>query len=164
MSKKLKKIHEQIDSINNRSVTNKIVEELLSKADPSELFGNRGLFEQLKKQIVDRVLASELEHELGYSKHSKIPEIDNNRRNGSYEKTIIDENGGKITVEVPRDRDGEFAPQLVPKGVRRFSGFDDKVISIYARGMTMSEIQGHLEEIYQTEISKDLISTITDVL
>ena len=70
----------------------------------------------------------------------------------------------KITVEVPRDRDGEFAPQLVPKGVRRFSGFDDKVISIYARGMTMSEIQGHLEEIYQTEISKDLISTITDVL
>lgn len=164
MSKKLKKIDEQIDSINNRSVTNKIVEELLSKADPSELFGNRGLFEQLKKQIVDRVLASELEHELGYSKHSKIPEIDNNRRNGSYEKTIIDENGGKITVEVPRDRDGEFAPQLVPKGVRRFSGFDDKVISIYARGMTMSEIQGHLEEIYQTEISKDLISTITDVL
>ena len=63
---------------------------------------------------------------------------------------------------MPRDREGEFAPQLVPKGVRRFSGFDDKVISLYARGMTMSEIQGHLEEIYQTEISKDLISTITD--
>jgi putative transposase len=80
----------------------------------------------------------------------------------SYEKTVIDENGSQITIEVPRDRNGEFAPQLLPKGVRRFSGFDDKVISLYARGMTMSEIQGHLEEIYQTEISKDLISTITD--
>ncbi|MCP5362912.1 MAG: IS256 family transposase [Rickettsiaceae bacterium] len=88
--------------------------------------------------------------------------MDNNRRNGSYEKTIIDENGNQLTVEVPRDREGEFTPQLLPKGVRRFNGFDDKVISLYARGMSISEIQGHLEEIYQTEISKDLISTITD--
>lgn len=108
MSKKLKKIDQQIDSINNISLTNKIVEELLSKANPSELFGKDGLFQQLKKQIVERVLASELEHDLGYSKHSKIPKIDNNRRNGSYEKTIIDENGSQITVEVPRDREGEF--------------------------------------------------------
>jgi len=72
---------------------NKIVEELLSKANPEELFGKDGLFQQLKKQIVERVLASELEHDLGYSKHSKAPKMDNNRRNGSYEKTIIDENG-----------------------------------------------------------------------
>ena len=155
MSKKLKKIDQQIDSINNISLTNKIVEELLSKANPSELFGKDGMFQQLKKQIVERVLACELEHDLGYSKHSKIPKIDNNRRNGSYEKTIIDENGSQITVEVPRDREGEFTPQLLPKGVRRFNGFDDKVISLYARGMSMSEIQGHLEEIYQTEISKE---------
>ena len=77
----------------------------------------------------ERVLASELEHDLGYSKHSKVPKIDNNRRNGSYEKTIIDENGSQITVDVPRDREGEFTPQLLPKGVRRFNGFDDKVIS-----------------------------------
>lgn len=162
MSKKLKKIDQQIDSINQINLTNKIVEELLSKANPSELFGKDGLFQQLKKQIVERVLASELEHDLGYSKHSKVPKIDNNRRNGSYEKTIIDENGSQITVDVPRDREGEFTPHLLPKGIRRFNGFDDKVISLYARGMTISEIQGHLEEIYQTEISKDLISTITD--
>ena len=162
MSKKSKKIDQQIDSINQINLTNKIVEELLSKANPGELFGKDGLFQQLKKQIVERVLASELEHDLGYSKHSKAPKIDNNRRNGSYEKTIIDENGNQLTVEVPRDREGEFTPQLLPKGVRRFNGFDDKVISLYARGMSMSEIQGHLEEIYQTEISKDLISTITD--
>ena len=162
MSKKTKKIDQQIDSINHINLTNKIVEELLSKANPGEIFGKDGLFQQLKKQIVERVLASELEHDLGYSKHSKVPKIDNNRRNGSYEKTIIDENGSQIRVDVPRDREGEFSPQLLPKGIRRFNGFDDKVISLYARGMTMSEIQGHLEEIYQTEISKDLISTITD--
>ena len=161
-SKKAKRIDQEIDSINQINLTNKIVEELLSKADPKELFGRDGLFQKLKKQIVERVLASELEHDLGYSKHSKAPKMDNNRRNGSYEKTIIDENGNQLTVEVPRDREGEFTPQLLPKGVRRFNGFDDKVISLYARGMSMSEIQGHLEEIYQTDISKDLISTITD--
>ena len=162
MSKKLKKIDQEIDSINQVNLTNKLVEEILSKSNPSELFGKDGVFQQLKKQIVEKILASELEHDLGYSKHSKLPKADNNRRNGSYEKTIIDENGSQIRVAVPRDREGEFVPQLLPKGVRRFNGFDDKVISLYARGMSMSEIQGHLEEIYQTEISKDLISTITD--
>jgi len=162
MSKKLKKIDQEIEYINQINLTNKIVEELLSKADPKELFGRDGLFQKLKKQIVERVLASELEYDLGYSKHSKIPKTDNNRRNSSYEKTIIDEHGSQITVDVPRDRAGEFEPRLLPKGVRRFTGFDDKVISLYARGMSMSEIQGHLEEIYHTEISKDLISTITD--
>ena len=117
MSKKSRKIDQQIDSINQINLTNKIVEELLSKANPDELFGKDGLFRQLKKQIVERVLASELEHDLGYSKHSKAPKIDNNRRNGSYEKTIIDENGNQLTVEVPRDREGDFTPQLLPKGV-----------------------------------------------
>lgn len=144
------------------TINNQLVEELLSKADPSELFGRDGLFQQLKKQIVEKILASELDHELGYSKHSKATKIDNNRRNGSYEKTIIDGDGHKLTVEVPRDRAGEYNPQLIPKGLRRFNGFDEKVISLYGRGMTVSEIRGHLEEVYQTEVSGDLISTITD--
>ena len=129
MSKKTKKIDQQIDSINHINLTNKIVEELLSKANPGEIFGKDGLFQKLKKQIVERVLSSELEHDLGYSKHSKVPKIDNNRRNGSYEKTIIDENGSQITVDVPRDWEGEFSPQLLPKGMRRFNGFDDKVVN-----------------------------------
>jgi len=146
----------------NVDVNTQLVDEILSKADPSKLFGRDGLFNQLKKQIVERVLESELDHEIGYSKHSKGPKLDSNRRNGSYEKTIIDDDGYRIKVDVPRDRDGEFEPQLIPKGVRRFSGFDEKVISLYARGMTMSEIQGHIEEIYHTEVSKDLISTVTD--
>ena len=144
------------------SASDKLVEELLSRADPSELFGKDGIINRLKKQLVEKVLESELKHELGYNKHSKVTKFGNNRRNGSYDKTIIDEDGNKIKIDIPRDRSGSYEPQLVPKGVRRFKGFDDKVISLYARGMTMSEIQGHLEEIYQTDISKELISTITD--
>ncbi|MCA0253863.1 MAG: IS256 family transposase [Proteobacteria bacterium] len=143
-------------------MNSKLVEELLAKANPKDLFGKDGLFQQLKKQIVERVLASKLEHELGYDKHNKELKTETNRRNGTYEKTVIDGEGHKIIIDVPRDREGEFTPQLVPKGVRRFNGFDEKVVSLYARGMTMSEIQEHLEEIYQTEVSKDLISTITD--
>jgi putative transposase len=91
MSKKSKKIDQQIDSINQINLTNKIVEELLSKANRTTIWQD-GLFQQLKKQIVE-VLASELEHDLGYSKHSKAPKMGNNRHGGSYEKTIIDENG-----------------------------------------------------------------------
>ncbi|WP_250311782.1 IS256 family transposase [Rickettsia endosymbiont of Oedothorax gibbosus] len=154
-----KKLDTDKDTLN---ISNQLVEELLSKADPSELFGRDGLFQQLKKQIVDKILASELDHELGYSKHSKMAKVDNNSRNGSYEKTVIDGDGRKLTVEVPRDREGEYNPQLIPKGLRRFNGFDEKVISLYGRGMTVSEIRGHLEEIYQTDVSGDLISTITD--
>ena len=116
----------------------------------------------INTKIVERVLESELNHDLGYSKHSKVPKSASNRRNGSYEKTIIDDEGHKLSIDVPRDRDSEFTPKLIPKGIRRFSGFDDKVISLYSRGMTMSEIQGHLEEIYHTEVSKELISTVTD--
>lgn len=155
----------KIDAVNNtglKQAMSKVVDELLAQAEPGEIFGKDGLFTELKKQMVERILAGELEHELGYSKHSKGEKEDDNRRNGSYEKTIIDENGRRLTVEVPRDRNGDFEPQLLPKGVRRFSGFDEAVISLYARGMTMSEIQGHLEELYHTQVSKELISTITD--
>ncbi|HJD66813.1 MAG TPA: transposase [Rickettsia endosymbiont of Bembidion nr. Transversale] len=98
---------------------------------------------------------------MGYEKHSKDEKESENRRNGSYEKTIIDEDGRNITVDVPRDREGEFEPLLIPKGVRQFKGFDEKVISLYARGMTTREIQGHLEEIYSTKVSAELISKVT---
>ena len=117
-------------------INTQIVEELLSKSEPSELFGKDGIFNQLKKQIVERVLEKELDHELGYSKHSKVPKSDTNRRNGSYDKRIIDDHGHRLSIEVPRDRDGDYEPQLIPKGVRRFSGFDEKIISLYGRGMT----------------------------
>ena len=140
----------------------KAVAELLSQGNPDEIFGNGGLFQELKKQLVSKILEREMEAHIGYVKHSKDDKESDNRRNGSYEKTLIDEEGRKITVDVPRDREGEFEPVLIPKGVRQFKGFDDKVISLYARGMTTREIQGHLEEMYQTKVSPELISKVTD--
>lgn len=140
----------------------KAVTELLSKSDPSQIFGKEGIFQELKKQLVNKILEQEMEVHVGYGKHSKEEKEFSNRRNGSYEKTLIDEEGRNTTVEVPRDREGEFEPALIPKGVRKFEGFDEKVISLYARGMTTREIQGHLEEIYATKVSAELISKVTD--
>lgn len=145
----------------NQSIE-KAVTELLSQSDPSQIFGKEGIFQELKKQLVNKILEKEMEMHVGYGKHSKEDKESSNRRNGSYEKTIIDEEGRNITVDVPRDREGEFEPALIPKGVRKFEGFDDKVISLYARGMTTREIQGHLEEIYSTKVSAELISKVTD--
>lgn len=151
---------------NNNKVSNpaieKLVSEILSQNDTSEIFGKEGIFQEFKKQIVNKILEKEMESHIGYEKHSKNEKESYNRRNGHYDKTLIDPEGRKLTVEVPRDRDGEFEPQLIPKGVRKFEGFDDKVISLYARGMTIREIQGHLEELYATKVSSELISKVTD--
>ena len=143
-------------------INDKLIEELISQVNPDEVLSKDGLFTQLKKRIIEKMLEGEMDHELGYKRHSREYKEDGNRRNGNYEKTIIDKSGSEMRIEVPRDRDGEYEPKLIPKGLRRIEGFDDQVISMYARGMTMSEIQGHLEEIYHVEVSKDLISTITE--
>jgi putative transposase len=156
---KNKSVDSNIDKI---KINNELVEELLSSANTSELFGKSSLFQELKKQLVNKILEKEMESHIGYTKHSKEGKENNNRRNGNYEKTLIDSEGHKITVDIPRDRDGDFEPAIIPKGVRQFQGFDDKVISLYARGMTIREIQGHLEEIYATKVSADLISKVTD--
>jgi len=153
---------QKVTKNNTEATTSKLVDELLSQVDPSEILSKDGLFSKLKKQLIERVLQSELEHELGYDKHSKKGKKSSNRRNGSYNKTIIDNEGNKMPIEVPRDREGEYDPQFVPKGIRRFKGFDDQVISLYGRGMTVGEIQEHIKEIYETDVSKDLISTVTD--
>lgn len=153
---------QKVTKNNTEATTSKLVDELLSQVDPSEILSKDGLFSKLKKQLIERVLESELEHELGYDKHSKKGKKSSNRRNGSYNKTIIDNEGNKMPIEVPRDREGEYDPQFVPKGIRRFKGFDDQVISLYGRGMTVGEIQEHIKEIYETDVSKDLISTVTD--
>lgn len=144
------------------NISDQLIAELVSQVDPKEILSKDGLFAQLKKKIVEKVMQSELDHELGYGKHSKTTKDTENRRNGSYSKTVIDGDGKKLEIEVPRDRDCEYEPQIIPKGIRRFKDFDDQVISLYARGLTMSEIQGHLKDIYHTDVSKDLISTVTD--
>lgn len=142
----------------------KVVEELLLQGNAEDIFGRGGLFEDLKKQLVSKILEKEMEAQIGYEKHSKEEKDSNNRRNGSYEKTLVDEEGRKLTIGIPRDREGEYEPILIAKGVRQFKGFDEKVISLYARGMTTREIQGHLEEMYQTKVSAELISKVTDVV
>lgn len=143
-------------------IDDRILEEVIAQVDPKTVMEKGGLFDQMKKRLIEKMLEAEMKEELGYERHSREIKENGNRRNGSYEKTIIDKTGHQMKIEVPRDREGTYEPKLVPKGLRRIEGFDDQVISMYARGMTMSEIQGHLEEIYSVEVSKDLISRITE--
>lgn len=131
---------------------------------PDAMFGSDGLLQQLTKALVERSLEGELEHHLGYPKHGeRTPEAhgSGNARNGATPKQIQGKRG-QYSIEVPRDRTGEFEPTIIKKGQRRFDGFDDRILSMYARGMSVREIQAHLEEIYGTEVSPDLISTVTD--
>ena len=130
---------------------------------PEDLIGENGLLKQLTKGLVERALQAELTDHLGHEKHAPVATKGGNARNGKSAKTIKGE-FGKLPIEVPRDRDATFEPTIIPKGQTRFAGFDGKIISLYARGMTTREIQGHLEEIYGVEVSPTLISTVTDAI
>jgi putative transposase len=121
------------------------------------------LFKQFKKAVVERALGAELTAHLGYEKGGEKPEQQSNHRNGRTAKRILTDQGS-LEIEVPRDRESSFEPQLIKKGERRFSGFDDKIIAMYARGMTVREIQGYLEEMYGVLVSPDLISQVTDAV
>jgi putative transposase len=125
------------------------------------LLGKDGLIKNLTKRVVERALQGEMTEHLGYEKHSPAGANSGNSRNGKTRKRLL-LGEGEVEIEVPRDRGGEFEPQLVPKHRRRLAGFDDKVIALYARGMTTREIQGHLHELYGVEISPSLISAVTD--
>lgn len=135
------------------------LDELLAGRDPQAVFSKDGLFDELKKALAERVLNAELDAHL--SKESG--EGGKNHRNGYSKKTVLTETS-KIDVRIPRDREGTFDPKLIQRYQRRFPGFDDKIVSMYARGMTVREIQGHLLELYGLEVSPDLISTITDAV
>src|SRR5438552_1569815 len=128
---------------------------------PEDLIGENGLLKQLTKALVERALNAELTHHLSYEKHGAEGRGSGNSRNGSGKKTLTGD-FGEIEIEVPRDREGDFEPQIVGKHQRRFTGFDDKILSMYARGMSTREIQGHLKEIYGAEVSPSLISEVTD--
>ena len=113
-----------------------------------------------KKALIERALGAELTHHLGYAAGADKPGEGKNHRNGASGKTVLTEDG-PLRIEVPRDRTGSFEPLLVPKHERRFTGFDDKIVAMYARGMTVREIQGFLAEQYGTEVSPDLISSVS---
>ena len=141
-----------------------LLDELLSDYEtPEDLLGDDGLFKQLKKALLERALGAELSDHLGYEKGDPAGRGTGNNRNGHSGKTVLTEDGA-VELAVPRDRKGTFEPVIVPKGARRLDGFDDRILSLYARGMTVREIQGHLHELYRVEVSPDLISRVTDAV
>jgi putative transposase len=128
--------------------------------NPEDLIGETGLLKQLTKQLLERAMQAEMTDHLGYEKNATATKKTTNSRNGSYQKRIKGE-FGNLDVTVPRDRDATFEPVILPKGQSRFTGFDDKIIALYARGMTTRDIQAHLEEMYGVEVSPTLVSQVT---
>lgn len=142
---------------------NAMLDRLLEGRSPEEIVGANGLLEDLTKRLMERALEGELTDHLGYEKHAAEGRNGGNSRNGRTRKRVKTETG-EFELEVPRDREGSFEPQLVKKGQRRLPGFDEKVIALYARGLTTREIQGHLKELYRVEVSASLISAVTDAV
>lgn len=136
---------------------------LAGYAKPEDLTGPDGLLKRLTGALVERALAAELTEHLGYDAHAAEGRGSGNSRNGRGKKTLTTEQG-EIAIEVPRDRNGTFEPKLVKKHQTRFTGFDDKILSMYARGMSARDIQAHLSEMYGTEVAPSLISSVTDAV
>ena len=132
-------------------------------SDPTNPTELGAVFRQLQKRLAERMLAGELTEHSGYAPGEEKPAAQENYRNGTTPKTVLTE-AGALPLDIPRDREGTFAPQLVPKGVRRLPQFDANVLSLYARGMSVREIQGHLEQLYQVEVSPATISAVTDAV
>ena len=147
------------------AIKKEILDELLKDKDPKTMFSSDGLLGELKKALAERVLNAEMDHHLADSTQDEVSEGEKagNRRNGYSKKTVLTENEA-IDLAIPRDRRGSFEPQLIAKYQRRFPGFDDKIISMYARGMSVRDIQGHLRDLYGIEASPQLISTVTDAV
>jgi putative transposase len=141
------------------SVPKELVAHFLTGPMTGEAIETAGV--AFKKALIEAALAAELDHHLGYQTGADRPDAVTNQRNGSTGKTVLT-GDGKLRIQTPRDRDGSFEPVLVPKHVRRFTGFDDKIVALYARGLTVREIEGFLLETYGTEVSPDLVSTVTD--
>ena len=141
-----------------------LIDELLAGArTPEEITGRDGLLQRLTKRLVERAMAAELTEHLGYEHGQAPPGGAGNARNGTTPKTIHTEHGS-ARIEQPRDRKGSFEPQIVPKHQRRFEGFDDRIIAMYGRGMSVREIQAHLRELYGVDVGHDLISRVTDAV
>ena len=143
--------------------TDKLLDALLEGKSPEEILGEKGLLDDLTKRLVERALEGEMTHHLGYPPHSPAGQHTGNSRNGKTHKTVKGKTG-EMELTVPRDRNGEFEPQLVKKHQRRLPGFDDKVIALYAHGMTTRMIAEHLKELYGVDVSPSLISAVTDTV
>ena len=141
-----------------------LIDQLLANYKKSEdLIGEDGLLKQLTKALVERALQAEMASHLGHGKNEPVENLAGNTRNGKSKKTLKGK-FGELPIEIPRDRQGSFEPQLVSKHQTRWTGFDDKILSLYARGMTVREIQAHLSEMYGTDVSPTLVSSVTDAV
>lgn len=136
-----------------------LLDELLADKDPKTVFESDGLLDELKKALAERILNAEMDHHLDQEAEQSA----GNHRNGTSPKTVLTDTG-KLALAIPRDRQGRFEPALIAKYQRRFPGFDEKIIALYTRGMSTREIQGHLRELYGTEISPELVSAVTDAV
>src|SRR5215470_12362278 len=146
-------------------VDDELADQLLGKAHAEgvELLGPDGLLSQVTKAVLERALAEEMTGHLGYDKHDPAGRGSGNSRNGTSGKTVLTDVGA-VDLAVPRDRNGSFEPQIVRKGQTRLEGFNDRIIALYARGMTVRDIRAHLREMYDVEVSPDLISRVTDAV
>lgn len=144
------------------TISKEVIDEIMREyRGPEDMVGPDGILKQLTKALIERAMDGELAAHLGYAKHDVGAKPTSNRRNGTSSKTIRTDQG-PIVLEVPRDREGSFEPKMVPKHQREFSGFSDKILSLYARGMTVREITEFLKEMYQTDVSPQFISSVTD--
>ena len=141
------------------SIPKELVAQFLTGPMTGEAINAAGI--AFKQALIEASLNAELSHHLGYPPGAEKPEASSNHRNGSTAKTVLT-GDGRVRIATPRDRDGSFEPLLLPKHARRFTAFDDSIVSLYARGLTVREIQGYLAEAYGTEVGHDLISTVTD--
>ena len=146
-------------------IDEELADQLLGKAQAEgvELLGPDGLLSQVTKAVLERALAEEMTGHLGYEKHDPAGRGSGNSRNGTTGKTLLTDVGA-VDLAVPRDRNGTFEPQIVRKGQTRLEGFNDRIIALYARGMTVRDIPAHLREMYDVDVSPDLISRVTDAV
>ena len=145
------------------AIRNELVEELLAGRDPSEVFAQDGLLDELKKALAERILDAELDRHLAAERSGAAGEGPGNHRNGTSRKTVLT-GTGKLDLQIPRDRQASFEPQPIAKYRRRFPDFDDKVVSLYARGLTVREIQGHLRELYGIDVSSDRVGHLSRIV
>jgi putative transposase len=146
------------------TISKELLDELLSGVDrPEDLLGDKGLMKELKVRLMERMLGAELTEHLGYEPHGDPASQQINRRNGATRK-VLKGNDGSVPIDIPRDRDGSFEPELIRKGQTRIDGMDDKIIGLYAAGLSTRDIRAHLEEVYGLKVSADLISRVTDAV
>jgi len=159
-----RRFHRGLGLASDRRISNEVIDELLAGASTEEeIAGPGGLLAELTKRLVERAMEVELTEHVGYEPHREPPGGAQNQRNGTISKTLICDHG-KVKIDAPRDRDGSFEPKIVKKRQRRFRGFDEQILALYSRGLSVRDIRAHLAEMYGVDVGLELISRVTDAV